>query len=79
MSRMTPNIPGARLGIERREEILRFIDEYLARERVAPTREDIAAHLHVSTSAAKKHVALLVDEGSVEDMGGTRGLRLTSP
>lgn len=69
--------PDARAeGEARREDLFVFLSAFVLHERVAPTRAEIAAQLGISESAVKKHLAILTADNKVEDMGGTRGLRI---
>lgn len=72
----TRNLASAEEGRRRREALREFLVEFSQREMVAPTRREIAEHLGISENATVKHVNILVSEGQVEDLGGTRGLRV---
>lgn len=71
------NVEAAAEGRHRRKLLMDFVDEFVAAERVAPTRAEIGEHLGVSPRAVQKHVTLCINEGLMEDLGGSRGLRTT--
>ena len=71
----TRNPAAAEEGRRRRIELREFLIEFSSREMVAPTRLEIAEHLDISEKTVTKHVHLAMDEGLIEDLGGTRGLR----
>ncbi|OWK32280.1 LexA family protein [Sphingomonas mucosissima] len=61
----------------RRDQVLAFIIERIARFGVSPTYEEISAELAVSPSRSKELVAQLIERGIVEKTpGGQRSLRV---
>lgn len=65
------------LTLLRRDQVLAFIIERIARFGVSPTYDEISAEISVSPSRAKELVAQLIERGIVEKTpGGQRSLRV---
>lgn len=72
---------GAKLiaqGIERRRAIMRFIKDYLRKNGFAPSIEEIAEAVELSSkTAVRHHLEILVDEGAIQMTPGKyRSLRV---
>lgn len=75
MRTQSPNHVSAEEGRRRREALVEFLLAFSEREMVAPTRREIGEHLGIGENAVTKHIGILLAEGAIEDLGGTRGLR----
>jgi SOS-response transcriptional repressor LexA len=65
------------VGLQRRDEVLAFLIEWIARWGTSPSFADISRDLKMSSTRAKQLVKQLVERGVVEQIpGATRSLRV---
>jgi SOS-response transcriptional repressor LexA len=61
---------------ETREDIYRFIAEYLQREGISPTQREIASACHLSKSSVQQQLKMLEEEGRILLEKGHRRIHL---
>jgi len=58
-----------------KDEIYNFIEEYIEKHRLPPTRREIAAAIGVSLNTVQYHIAALEEEGMITRLPGlSRGI-----
>ena len=63
-------------GIRKREQVVAFIDGFIAEHGYPPTIDEIAADLGVIHKSAAKHVNKLIEQGRLTKGPGPRTLRI---